>query len=277
MSGSPKVLVTGATGTVGRQVVAQLLEAGTPVRALARDPAAAGLPDGVEIVRGDLADPGTLPASLDGADAVFLVWPFATAEGMRTVLDLVCKHARRIVYLSSVAVREHERQIEQLIARSGLEWTVLRPNVFAANALHWAEQIRDGGVVHGPYGEAAAPVVHERDIAAVAVRALTSDGHRDAVHELTGPESLTQARQAHIIGEAIGRPVHWEETAPHAARQQMLTRGWPAEAVDGILRAQARMVTDPLPVTSTVEEVTGTPARSFREWAAGHADAFRTP
>ncbi|MFI7361029.1 NAD(P)H-binding protein [Streptomyces sp. NPDC050149] len=276
MSGHREVLVTGATGTVGRQVVVQLLEAGTPVRALARDPEAAGLPDGVDVVRGDLSDPNTLPTALEGVEAVFLVWPFATAEGMPTVLDMAAKHARHIVYLSSVAVRDYEQQAERLFAQSGLEWTVLRPHVFAANALSWAEQIRSSGVVREPYGAAAAPVVHERDIAAVAVRALIGDGHAGAVHELTGPESLTQAEQARIIGEVTGCPVRWEEAAPKAARQRMFARGWPAEAVDGILRAQARMVTDPLPPTDTVEQVTGTPARTFRTWVTDHVDAFRT-
>ncbi|MFF2076773.1 NAD(P)H-binding protein [Kitasatospora sp. NPDC058162] len=275
MSRHRQVLVTGATGTVGRQVVAQLVEAGASVRALTRVPEAAGLPADVDVVRGDLSDPRTLHTALEGIEAVLLVWPFAEAEGMPTVLEMTARHARRIVYLSSVAVRDHEQQAERLIAQSGLEWTVLRPHVFAANALDWAEQIRSGGVVREPYGAAAAPVVDERDIAAVAVRALIGDGHASAVHELTGPESLTRAEQVRIIGEVTGRPARWEEAAPEAARQQMLARGWPAEAVDGILRAQARMVTDPLPSTDTVEQVTGTPARTFRTWATDHADAFR--
>ncbi|MGC0416841.1 NAD(P)H-binding protein [Embleya sp. AB8] len=274
MSEQRTILVTGATGTVGRQVVAQLLEAGTPVRALTRDPDAAELPAGVEVVRGDLCD-RPAPEVTDGIAGVFLVWPFAMVDGLSTFLDSAARYARRIVYLSSVAVRDHERQAEGLIARSGPEWTVLRPNVFAANTLHWAEQIRADAVVRGLYGASAAPVVDEKDIAAVAVRALTGEGHAGKVHEPTGPTLLTQAEQARIIGEVTGRPVHWEEDTAQAARQRMLGLGWPAEAVDDVLRAQARTVTDPLPPTSTVEEVTGRPARTFREWVADHADAFR--
>ncbi|MGW0802599.1 NAD(P)H-binding protein [Nonomuraea sp. NPDC002799] len=273
MPGQHRILVIGATGTVGRQVVAHLLEAGAEVRAPARDPGTAGLPDGVEVVRGDLADPHTLHAPLDGVEAVFLLWPFATAEGMPAVLRVVAAHARRVVYLSSAAVRDHERQVEQMIERSGLEWTFLRPHAFAANALRWAEQIRAEAVVRGPYGAAAMPPLHERDLAAVAVHAL-GGGHGGAIHELTGPETLTQAEQAGIIGEVIGRPVRWEETSPQTARQQMLTRGWPPAAVDGILQAQAEMVSEPKATTATVGEVTGAPARTFRTWVRDHAGEF---
>ncbi|WP_308209043.1 zinc-binding dehydrogenase [Actinoallomurus purpureus] len=269
-----KVLVTGATGTVGRQVVAALADAGAEVRALARDPEAARLPAGVQVMGGDLSEPDTLHASLAGVGVVFLVWPFATAEGVTAVLDVVAEHARRVVYLSSAAVREHEQQVEQLIEGSGLEWTFLRPHVFAANTLRWAGQIRVEGVVRAPYGAAAMSPLHERDIAAVAVHALTGHGHAGAIYELTGPESLTQAEQVHIIGEVIGRPVRWAEVSPETARQQMLARGWPPAAVDGILGAQAEMVTEARLATSTVEEVTGAPARTFRTWVTDHAGAF---
>nr|BFE79929.1 hypothetical protein GCM10020093_025300 [Planobispora longispora] len=206
---------------------------------------------------------------------MFLVWPFASVEGLEPVLRTAAGHARRVVYLSSAAVRDHEREAERLIARSGLEWTILRPHAFAANTLRWAEQIRARGVVRGPYGRAAMSPVHERDIAAVAVRALTRDGHAGAVYELTGPHSLTQAEQARVIGEVIGEPVHWEEAPAQDARREMLARGWPAEVVDGILSAQAEMAGGPAPVTATVEQVTGSGARTFRAWVAEHAHAFR--
>jgi uncharacterized protein YbjT (DUF2867 family) len=118
-------------------------------------------------------------------------------------------------------------------------------------------------------------LVHERDIAAVAARALTQDGHAGAVHELTGPHSLTQTEQVGVIGEVIGHPVRWSETSPEDTRQQMLSRGRPPEVVDGILRAQAEMTLGPAPVTATVEEVTGRPARTFRSWVTEHGHAFR--
>src|SRR5579859_788721 len=269
-----KILVTGATGTVGRQVAALLADAGCEVRALVRDPDAAGPRPGIEAMPGDLTEPHTLHAPLDGADAVFLVWPFATAEGMSAVLEVVAEHARRVVYLSSAAVRDHEQRAERLISQTGLEWTFLRPHVFAANALRWAAQVRAEGAVRGPYGQATMAPVHERDIAAVAVRVLTGDGHGGAIYELTGPQALAQAEQVHIIGEVISRPVRWIETPAQTARQEMLKRGWPEDAVDGILQAQAELVTKPGPVTSTVEKITGAAARTFREWVIDHSSAF---
>ncbi|MEU3458147.1 NAD(P)H-binding protein [Micromonospora sp. NPDC006766] len=268
-----RILVTAATGTVGRHVTMQLAEAGAEVRALTRGPA--DLP-GVQTVHGDLSVPDSLRTAVEGVEAVFLVWPFASADGLDAVLALAAEHARRVVYLSSAAIRENERRAEQLIEQSGLEWAVLRPHAFAANTLRWAEQIRAEGVVREPYGQAAMSLVHERDIARVAVRALTEDGHGGRVYELTGPQSLTQAEQVRVIGEVIRSPVRWEEASPEEARRRMLARGWPPEAVDGILHAQAAMTAGPAPVTTTVEEVTAAAASPFRSWVAEHSHAFRT-
>lgn len=267
-----QILVTAATGTVGRHVTTQLTEAGAKVRALVRGPG--DFPHGVQAVRGDLSVPKSLRTAVQGVEDVFLVWPFASVEGLDEVLALVAAHARRVVYLSSAAVRDHERRAEHLIEQSGLTWTVLRPHAFAANTLRWAEQIRTDGVVCEPYGQAAMSLVHERDIAAVAVRALLQDGPVNAVHELTGPHSLTQADQVRVIGDVTGRPVRWQEASPEDARRRMLARGWPPEAVEDILRAQAAMTAGPAPVTNTVEKVTGIAARTFRSWAAEHAHAF---
>ncbi|GGP44055.1 NAD(P)H-binding protein [Saccharothrix coeruleofusca] len=281
----PQVLVTGATGAVGGQVVAQLRASGTPVRALVRDPGSAALPDGVDVRRGDLLAPETVAAAAEGADVAFLMWPFPTTDVVPAVLDALARHVRRVVFLSSGAVRDDleeqenaigawHAEVERAIERSGLEWTFLRPHAFATNTLAWAPQIRDGDVVRGVYGAAAMPLLHEADIAAVAVRALVEGGHVGKRYVLTGPEALTQAEQVRVIGEAIGRPLRWEEITPEAARQRMLDQ-WPAAVVDVMLGAQARLVAEPGPRTSTVEEVTGVPARTFREWATDHAADFR--
>jgi uncharacterized protein YbjT (DUF2867 family) len=279
------ILVTGATGNVGRQLVSQLMGHGAAVRALARDPYRAGLPGGVEVVCGDLSDPATLDACLDGVDTVFLVWLFRIAKAAPAVLNVVNRHARRIVYLSAVGVPDDgevhphpivqfHADLERLIGKSGLEWTFLRSHIFATNALWWAPQIRAEGVVHEPYGAAAWPAIHERDIAAVAVRVLTSDGHGGRTYCLTGPQLLTQVEQVNTIGEVIGRALRFEEISPEAARQKMLGAGWLPSVADGLLNAYARMMTHPEPVTTTVEEITGTPARTFREWVIDHVDDF---
>jgi uncharacterized protein YbjT (DUF2867 family) len=191
-----------------------------------------------------------------------------------------------IVYLSSLSVRDDLEQqadpitafhadIERLIEQSGLEWTFLRSSGFATNTQGWALQIRAGDSVRWPYGGAAArSLIHEGDIASVAVRVLQSSEHSGAKYLLTGPEALTQIEQVQTIGKAIGRPLRYEEISREAARQQMLTY-WPPAMVDGALNAWASFVTEPEGVSHTVEEVTGTPARIFREWASDHASDFR--
>lgn len=281
------ILVTGATGNVGRQVVAELLPTGAPIRALTRDPAAAHLPDGVDVVPGDLSHPETIGAAMDGVDAVFLLWPFlrVDADAAAPALDVVGEHARRAVFLSSLAIREDGDEqasantafhaaVEKAIEQSGMEWTFLRSAGIATNTKMWAPQIRADGVVRWPYGAARRSLVHERDIAAVARHALTEDGHRAQKYVVTGPEALTQMEQLDAIGEAIARPLRWEEIPADDARQQLQAQ-LPPELVDGILDAHAGFVTDPEPVTPTVAEVTGRPARTFRQWAADHADDFR--
>ncbi|MEV6352597.1 NAD(P)H-binding protein [Streptomyces hydrogenans] len=280
----PRILVTGATGKVGGSVVALLHAAGVPVRALVRG--AADLPEGVQAVRGDLGDPASLGAALEGVDAVFLVWPFLSADGAADVIDAIGKYARRVVYLSSAGVGSREEEpveaitlfhteLERLVEASGLEWTALRPTGFASNALGWAEEIRTTGVVRAPLAALARPLIHEADLAAVAVRALTTDTLIGARPLLTGPELVTQERQVALIGEAIGRPLRFDETTLDEAVERMRAAGWPADLVDAVLPAQAKMIDNPEPVNDEVERLTGTPARSFRAWAQDHVADFR--
>lgn len=276
------ILVTGATGTVGCNVVAQLVAAGVPVRALSRRPGAVVPGVGVEVVTGDLSRPESLVPALAGVDAVFLFPVDDTASDVARVLGLA--GVRRVVVLSSAAVAwideavgdplaERHRRVERAVAETALEWTFVRPGVFAKNSLRWVPEIRQGGPVHLVYPDATASPIHEHDIAAVAVRALTEEGHGGAVYTVTGPESLTQAEQVHAIGDAVGRPVAVEAVTRESARDAMSV--WPAQVVDSLLQMQAASVGRPAPVTDTVERVTGKPARTFREWAIDHAADFR--
>jgi uncharacterized protein YbjT (DUF2867 family) len=266
--------VIGATGKVGRQVVSGLLERGDPVRALARDPAGADLPADVEVVPGDLSDPESLDGRPEGAEAVFLVWPFFSAEGADQVVPALAARAGRIVYLSAEAARRRPDAfwalVERAIEGSGTEWTFLEPTGFAANTLGWADQIRESGVVRWPYGRAARSLIHESDIADVGVRALTEDGHAGSRYVLTGPEALTQIEQVREIGTAIGRTLRWEELSREDAERELA-----GQVPDTALDTWAGFVEEPEVVTSTVQEVTGRPARSFAEWARDHADDFR--
>jgi uncharacterized protein YbjT (DUF2867 family) len=283
-----RALVIGATGNVGREVVSQLAVRGAQVRALSRDPQAMRFPPQVEVVCGDLTRPETVDECLEGVDAVFLVWS-APPSTVAAALERIANHAQRIVFLSSPHKTAHpffqagqpnpmaalHAEIEQLIASSGREWTILRPGMFAANArFWWAAQIRAGDVVRWPYASAPTAPIHEQDIAAVAVRALCEDGHAGAEYLLTGPQSLTQAEQVHTIGTVIGRPLRMEEISPDDARRELLSL-MPLFVANMLLNAWAAAIGQPALVTSTVREVTGTPARTFLEWATDQAADFR--
>lgn len=279
-----EILVTGATGNVGRHVVAHLQTADAPVRAFVRKPTTAQLPEQVRAVGGSLTEPDTLVAALKGIDTVFLIWPFLTAEGAPDVLEAIARHARRLVYLSATgvnpaaarqtdAINQLHADMERLIEESGVPHTLLRSDTLAANARGWAEQIRTTHTVRGPE-IAATAVVHEQDVAAVAARALTDDRQTGAVHLLTGPEILSRADQARTIGEEIGHPVAFEPVPVAAAREQMLADGRPPALVEALLSSAENRPASTV-VTSTVAELTGAPARTFRSWVQENAAAFR--
>jgi uncharacterized protein YbjT (DUF2867 family) len=281
-----RVLIIGATGNIGGQVLSQLPATGVQVRALARNPQTAGLPPHVEVVRGDLTLPETLDECLDGVDAVFLVW-IAPPATIAPALERITKHARRIVFLSAPLKTAHPffqqpnpvkavpTEIERLIEASGIEWTFLRPGMLAGNSPSWwAPQIGAGDVVRWPYLGVPTSPIDERDIGAVAVRALCQDGHAGGEYVLTGPQSLSQFEQISTIGEAIGRSLRIEEMSPEDARDELLSV-MPAVIVKTLLDAWAAAIGQPAFVTSTVEEITGAPARTFRDWAIDHAAEFR--
>ena len=280
------ILVIGATGTVGRQVVSQLIAAGSPVRAMARNPEAAKLLPQVQVVRGDLTVPETLDACLENTDAVFLVWT-APPPAVVPALQRITQRARRIVYLSAPLKTPHPlfqqpnllrpmfEQIERTIETSGIPWTFLRPGMFAANALlWWAPQIRAGNVVRWPYLAVPTAPIDERDIAAVAVRALRDPGHAGAEYVLTGPQSLTHSEQISVIAGVLGRDLRIEELTPDEARRELLTIG-PLPAVNMLLDAWSAALGHPAHITSTFTQITGAPAKSFHTWVTDNASSFR--
>jgi len=282
-----RVLVFGATGNVGRPVVSQLVAAGAPVRAMSRSPDSAGLPLQVEVMRGDFNVPESLDRCLSGIETVFLVWS-GTPAAVGPALERITKHARRIVFLSAPLKTRHPffqqpnplrvlfEQIEQRIESSGLEWIFLRPGMFASNALGWwSPQIRSGDVVHWPFAEFPSAPIHEKDIAAVAVRALCDGGHAGADYVLTGPQSLTHAEQVSTIGRVLGRPLRFEEISPEQWRQECAGT-WPPAAVNMLLDAWGAAIGHPALVTTTVADITGARARTFLAWAGEHASQFRS-
>ena len=282
-----RILVIGGTGNVGRHVVSQLAATGARFRAMTRNPDTLRLPPEVDVVRGDLTVPETLDRCLQDIDTVFLVW-VAPPSAVVDALERISKHARRIVFLTAPLKTPHPffqqpnpsrdvaERIEQLIETSGLEWTFLRAGMFAGNARHfWGPQIRAGDVVRWPYLEAPTAPTDERDLAAAAVRMLCEDRHAGAEYVVTGPQSLTQAEQVHIIGRAIGRSVRVEQMSPDEARSELLPVLGSLTFVNMLLNAWAAAIGQPAFVTSTFTELTGAPPRTFLEWATDHAAEFR--
>jgi uncharacterized protein YbjT (DUF2867 family) len=217
---------------------------------------------------------------------VFLTWT-APVDAIPAAFDRIVRSVRRIVFVSSPHKTPHpffqqpnpvrlvHEQIDRLIEFSGLQWTILRPGIFAANALHWwAPQIRARGVVRWPYLSVATAPTDERDIAAVATRALTEDGHGGDEYVVTGPQSLTQAEQLSIIGQAIGRSIPIEEISAEKARRELLVPIPSPVIIDMLLDAWAAAAGQPAFVTSTLADITGSPARTFSDWANVHAADF---
>jgi uncharacterized protein YbjT (DUF2867 family) len=274
------IVVTGATGNVGRPLVQELVRAGARVRAVTRDPSRAGLPAGVELVE-------STGAALAGANAVFLN-SRALGRELETVAGLARDAGvRKLVALSAInaddvdsrqpsrARGDRNREVEQLAVASGLPWVSLRPTVFASNfAGMWGPQILRGDVVAGPYANASSSPIAEADIAAVAVHALTGEDLDGCRLDLTGPQALTNTELVAILGAALGRPLCYVELAPEAVRERFAAIGFPAPFADAYIEMQATAVGIPAPVTVEVEKVLGRPAQPFADWVREHVGQF---
>jgi uncharacterized protein YbjT (DUF2867 family) len=285
LEGNRMILLTGATGTIGRPLLHHLLGDGAQIRAVTRKAQGAGVPAGVQVIVGEPTQPETIDRALAGASALFLN-AAAVGPAVDEWLTGATKHGvARVVLLSALAVgdetyaaheiAEHHRELEDLVTSSALPWVILRPGMFAANALmQWAGQIRTHDVVRGAYGASAEAPIHERDVAAVAARSLIDPDLDGEVIEMTGPESLTRAEMVETIGQVIGRPIRFEEVPPAAARQAMLERGFPADRADLLLSMLATAAGHPALVADGVQRVLGHKPASFADWVRDHAEAF---
>ncbi|MET7619064.1 NAD(P)H-binding protein [Streptomyces sp. NPDC005408] len=271
------ILVTGATGHVGRHIVSGLLAAGEKVRALSRTPGTHPWPPEVEVLPGDLKEPGTLVSALGGVESMYLFPVFGAVGG--AVEAARQAGVRHVVMLSSQAVEysagEPHRECEEAVAGSGLSWTFVRTGALMVNDLHWAGQFARDGVVRGAYGRAAMAPIDERDIAAVVVSALLTP-RSGTVHTVTGPQSLTQVDRVRIAGQALGLTARFEELPREHVRQQM-TAHMPAAVVDELLDHRASLVGTTAEVLPTVEQVTGRAPYTYAEWLAYHEADFRPP
>ena len=270
------ILVTGATGNVGRHIVQKLAAADRPVRALTRDPADAGLPAGVDVRAGDFTDLASLEAAFEGVTALHLMTTYGPANAtVPNSRDLVAAAVKAGVRRVTLLWNGFAGPVEEAVEASELEWTHLRPGEFMSNALGWAEMVRIEGVVRESHGEVGHSPVDVRDIATVAALALTEEGHAGKAYPLTGPEVITVPEQVAAIAAAIGKEVRYEAEGPEGARERMRALGIEEHAIDYVLDWRANPPEFARTVSRTVEAVTGRPARTFADWARDHADAFR--
>jgi uncharacterized protein YbjT (DUF2867 family) len=270
------ILVTGATGVVGRHAARLLVEQGAKVAAVTRDPHA-DLPADTQLVH-----PSEV-ATLQGVEAILLS-PRATGAAAVGLLA----HARetgatRVVVLSSLTVpypagharfRQQFEAVENLAKESGLDWTILRCADFAANTLAWAGQIQATGTVRGAYPDARTSTIDERDIAAVAALALTQPDHTGETYLLTGEQSLSQPEKVAALGAALDLPLSFVEATPDEIRRGMLAAGLPDEVPDRLLGSLADYAREAGPTTDTVRRLLGRPARTYATWAEDHSAAF---
>jgi uncharacterized protein YbjT (DUF2867 family) len=278
------ILITGATGTVGRPLVELLKSREVAVRVVSRTGAG---PAGVESVTADLARPESLAPALEGVSTLF-VHPRAVGNSAGKLLALAAEHGvRRVVVLSAINVADdpayqpsrqngdRNKEVEDAVTGSGLPWVAIRPSAFAVNAIGmFGAQIRAGDVVRCPYANFAESSIHEADLAAVIAHALQYDDLDGLRIPVTGPESLTHEEQVAVIGKVLGRSLTFVEVRPEAAPEGMVARGIPGAFVTALMARYARGAGQSAEVTDEVERILGRPARTFADWVGDHTHAF---
>jgi uncharacterized protein YbjT (DUF2867 family) len=285
------IFVTGATGTVGREVVKLLLDQDVPVRALTRDPAKAKIDPRAAVIAGDTSKPQTFAKALRGVDALFTVVFGPNMAAEEAELARVAKEAgvKHVVKLSALGAGANSANgtregiaamhvtAEQALAASGVAWTLVQPTAFMSNVLFQREPIVRAGKIFSNYGDGKIPYVHPRDIAAVAVEALTSPAeHEGQAYPVTGGEALGVADLARTLGDAIGRTIEYVPVTDEATAQTFRGHGMHEVIVGALLPfgaiVRSGRATEVLP---TVREVLGREPLTFAEWAREHAGAFQ--
>lgn len=274
------ILVTGATGNVGNEVVRALLERGARVRALTRNPDLGGLPAAADVVTADLEDPDTVAPALAGVRKVFLLGGFSTLrEILRLARDADIEHVVLLTSRCVVGGQPHNAitgmwlDAEAAVRDSGVPWTVLRPSGFHSNALRWLPQLMQGDVVRAPWPDVPIASIDPADIAAVAATVLTEPGHEGTALTLSGPDPMTPGQQVASLARVVRRPLRYEGLSDDEARAQMQT-DTPAPFVDAFFRFFTDGEYDDSLVVDTVRRITGRQPRTFDQWAGQHADAF---
>jgi uncharacterized protein YbjT (DUF2867 family) len=282
------ILVTGATGKVGSELVEQLITGGHPVRALVRDPekASRSLPAAVELSRGDLADAESIEEALSGVEKMFLLAPVdARMLEMEQHATAAAKAAgvKHVVKLSAIGADPNSPRFflsvhgksERNIRDAGVPFTFLRPNFFMQNLLTSAATIKQQGAIYQPAGDSAASFIDAADIAAVAAKVLTSTGHEGKAYTLTGPQSLTYAQVAEIVSRVIAKPVKYVDVPRDAAKRGMMQSGMPEWLAEGICQlVDAAREGEMEGISADVEKILGRPGTPLEDFLRENRGAF---
>lgn len=283
------ILVIGATGTVGRELLRLLSGRGVQVRALVRHPekAASIEAPGVEIVPGDLAQAETLNAVLKGIEKVFLLTPSSLqqVELEGNLVDAARRSGvKHIVKLSSLGARENSPiamsrwhwQAEKLVKQSGIPYTFLRPQSFMQNLLAFAPNVRQRGIISAPMKDGRLSLVDARDVAAVAVVVLMEASHEGKTYRLSGPEALSFRDIADQLSSALNQQIIYEDIPEETARRNLLNEGWPPWLVEDQIQIYRYFSANRSPlVTDTIAKVAHKGATTFQEFARDYSRAFR--
>ncbi|MEU7749494.1 NAD(P)H-binding protein [Nonomuraea sp. NPDC049158] len=278
------ILITGATGTIGSQTARLLIERGEIVRTMTRDLSRA---PGGEAVQADFEDPRSLRRAFEGVSAALLLTGFGgrLKEHDQAMIEAaVAAGVKKVVKLSAIGtgdsddpddVRSWHVPGEEAIKASGMSWTVLRPAGFASNSLGWAEAVRSGGPIPNFTGDGVQPIIDPRDVAAVAVAALTTSAHDSRTYDLTGPDLLSVPAQVSILAKVLGRPLETVEISIEAAKEQMLASGADPSLVAVAATGWTMLKEVGWPhLSDDVQLVLGRPATSYESWVRDHRNAF---
>lgn len=282
------LLVVGATGTTGRELLRQLSSAGLSCRALVRDvKASADLASSlVDLVEGDLSNNDSLEAALNGIRKVYFsapVHPDALAWFESLLSIAATQGVEHIVRLSAltasgqspVMLLKHHGLADEALVQSGLGFTVLRPNVFFQNMLWQAQNIATSGMFYLPYGDARQSLVDTRDIAAAALFALTDRRHENKIYNLTGPEALNYFDIARQLSEACGKPVSYVPVSRESSETAMREAGMPDWHAGAIGELQSHFaIGHHGQVTPDLESVLKRPPNTFEQFARDYCAAF---
>ncbi len=281
------ILITGATGNVGSELVKQLAKKGVPLRVVTRDKSkVAHLDQKIERVIGELSDEATAEKAVEGVERIYM-FPLIIDEDHHSNTMLLAKAkkagVKQIVMLSSMGAASEfskigiiHREKELLVEKSGIPWTFVRPGAFMTNTYQWCESIKSAGKVFNPTGEGKVAPISPKDIATVAAVALTSEGHEGKIYSLTGPELMNVPEQVKVISKEIGKPLECVDVPTATAAERLKELGvLPGSIVEGLAAFWEHMKKGQFASqTPDLEQVTGSKGEIFSHWCAEHKDAF---